>query len=116
MKIIYNNIVESRRYIAEVVGDRVRLGRSPSNDIVLNSPYVPEEAMVLYRRRDGWELVSCGMDSLVVGDRELHGGERLLITSDQQIKVFPFLLTLDLPDQLRTTNETRRRLLDEEAA
>ena len=114
MKIIYNNVVDSNRYIAEVVGDRVRIGRNPSNDIVLNSPYVPEEAMVLYRRRDGWELISSGMESLVVGDRELHGGERLLITSDQQIKLFPFVLTLDLPGQHRHSVEMKRRLLDEE--
>lgn len=114
MKIIYNNVVDANRYIAEVVGDRVRIGRNPGNDIVLNSPYVPEEAMVLYRRRDGWELISSGMDSLVVGDRELHGDERLLITSDQQIKLFPFVLTLDLPGQHRHSVETKRRLLDEE--
>lgn len=114
MKIIYNNVVDSNRYIAEVVGDRVRIGRNPGNDIVLNSPYVPEEAMVLYRRRDGWELISSGLDSLVVGDRELHGGERLLITSDQQIKLFPFVLTLDLPGQHRHSVEMKRRLLDEE--
>ena len=116
MKIIYNNVVDSRRYVASVLGERVRIGRRPDNDIVLNSPYVPEEALVLYKRREGWELVACGLETLQVGEEEVRGGDRLLITADQQIKIFPFVLTLDMPDETAPSDEMKQRALDEEAA
>ena len=114
MRIIYNNIVDSRRYMADVTGDRIRIGRRADNDIVLNSPYVAEEAIVLHRRQHGWELIACGLESLQVGERELHGGERMLITADEQIKIFPFVLTLDLPNQVQQSKQAQRQLLDEE--
>ncbi len=50
MKIWYNNIIDTERHVVEVQGDRIRIGRAASNEIVLDSPYVADEAAVLYRR------------------------------------------------------------------
>ncbi len=67
MKIWYNNIIDTERHVVEVQGDRIRIGRAASNEIVLDSPYVADEAAVLYRRNNGWELVALGMNGVTLG-------------------------------------------------
>jgi Flp pilus assembly CpaF family ATPase len=79
----------------------------------LDSPYVADEAAVLYRRNNGWELVALGMNGISLGDRQLFGGERCDIRGTQTISLFPFSLTLDLPKAAETTREQQRKQLDE---
>jgi pilus assembly protein CpaF len=113
MKIWYNNIIDTDRRVVEVQGDRIRIGRAPSNEIVLDSPYVADEAAVLYRRNHAWELVALGMNGVALGDRQLFGGERCDIRGSQTISLFPFSLTLDLPSAAETTRDHQRQLLDD---
>ncbi|HEX4412731.1 MAG TPA: ATPase, T2SS/T4P/T4SS family [Lacipirellulaceae bacterium] len=113
MKIWYNNIIDTDRRVVEVQGDRIRIGRSPSNEIVLDSPYVADEAAVLYRRNNGWELVALGMNGVTLGDKQLFGGERCNIRDSQTISLFPYTLTLDLPKAEERTREHQRKMLDE---
>jgi Flp pilus assembly CpaF family ATPase len=113
MKIWYNNIIDTERHVVEVQGDRIRIGRSDANEIVLDSPYVADEAAVLYRRSNGWELVSLGMNGVTLGDRQLFGGERCDIQGSQTMSLFPYSLTLDLPKAAETSREHQRRVLDE---
>jgi Flp pilus assembly CpaF family ATPase len=113
MKIWYNNIIDTDRHVVEVQGDRIRIGRSKANEIVLDSPYVAEEAAVLYRRSNGWELVALGMNGVSLGDRQLFGGDRCDIRGTQTISLFPFSLTLDLPKAAETTRDQQRKLLDD---
>ena len=109
MKIWYNNIIDTDRRVVEVQGDRIRIGRAPSNEIVLDSPYVADEAAVLYRRNNGWELVALGMNGITLDDRQLYGGERCDIRGSQTISLFPYSLTLDLPSAAETTREHQRQ-------
>lgn len=113
MKIWYNNVIDSERHVVEVQGDRIRIGRGKTNEIVLDSPCIADEAAVLYRRNSGWELVALGMNCVTIGDRKLFGGERLNICTSQTISLFPFTLSLDLPKAVETTREYQRQLLDE---
>ena len=113
MKIWYNNIIDTERHVVEVHGDRIRIGRAASNEIVLDSPYVADEAAVLYRRGNAWELVALGMNGVMLGDRQLFGGERCDIRGSQTISLFPYSLTLDLPSAAETTREHQRQLLDD---
>src|SRR6188472_76613 len=113
MKIWYNNIIDTDRRVVEVQGDRIRIGRAPNNEIVLDSPYVADEAAVLYRRNNGWELVALGMNGMTLDDRQLYGGERCDIRGSQTISLFPYSLTLDLPKAEETTREHQRKLLDD---
>jgi Flp pilus assembly CpaF family ATPase len=113
MKIWYNNIIDTDRHVVEVQGERIRIGRSPSNEIVLDSPYVADEAAVLYRRNNGWELVALGMNGVTLGDRQLFSGERCDIRGSQTISLFPYSLTLDLPKAAETTREQQRQVLDD---
>jgi pilus assembly protein CpaF len=113
MKIWYNNIIDTDRRVVEVQGDRIRIGRAPSNEIVLDSPYVADEAAVLYRRNTGWELVALGINGVTLGDKQLFGGERCSIRDSQTISLFPYTLTLDLPKAEERTREHQRQMLDE---
>jgi Flp pilus assembly CpaF family ATPase len=113
MKIWYNNIIDTDRHVVEVQGDRIRIGRSAANEIVLDSPYVADEAAVLYRRNNGWELVALGINGVTLGDRQLFGGERCEIRGSQTISLFPYSLTLDLPKAEETTREHQRQVLDD---
>src|SRR5262245_42760942 len=97
MKIWYNNIIDTDRHVVEVSGDRIRIGRAAHNEIVLDSPYVAEEAAVLYRRNGAWTLVSLGINGVKLGDRQLFGGDRCEIRTSQTLSLFPYSLTLDLP-------------------
>jgi len=113
MRIWYNNIIDVERHVVEVQGDRIRIGRAPTNDIVLDSPYVAEEAAVLYRRNNSWELVALGMNGVTIGDRHLFGGERCEVSGSQTISLFPYSLTLDLPKPAEITREHQRQVLDQ---
>jgi Flp pilus assembly CpaF family ATPase len=113
MKIWYNNIIDTDRHVVEVQGDRIRIGRSPANEIVLDSPYVADEAAVLYRRNNAWELVALGMNGVTLGDRQLFSGERCDIRGSQTISLFPYSLTLDLPKAAETTRDQQRQILDD---
>lgn len=112
MKIWFNNVVDTERKVVEVSGNRVRIGRAESNEIVLDSPYIADEAAVLYKRSGAWELVSLGINGLKVGDKQVYNGDRCQIRSNQSISLFPFTLTLDLPHEEELSRESVREQLD----
>lgn len=114
MKIYYNNIIDTERHVVEVTGDRVRIGRAKANDIVLESPFVAEEAAVLERRSGAWEVIALGMNGLRVGEEQLYSGDRLALRTSCSLSLFPFSLTLDLPSLAQTTREAERAALDEQ--
>jgi len=114
MRIWYNNILENSRYVLDVKTNRVRIGRRGDNDIVLNSPYIAEEAVVLTRRGGAWELTALGVNGCQIGDKQLREGDQLPVGSGQTIQLFPFTLTLDLPEQAVVSGEAQRQALDRE--
>ncbi len=114
MKIWWNNRIDSTRQMMELSSARIRIGRDPENDLVLNSPFVANEAAVLLRRGDVWELVALGLNEIQVGDRDLYGGDRVLLETNQDITIFPFSLTLDLPKHQESNQDSKRQKLDAE--
>ena len=113
MKIWFNNVIDTDRRVVEVQGNRIRIGRSSQNEIVLDSPFVADEAAVLYRRAGVWELVVLGMNGVRFGDRHLYNGDRCQVRTQQTIGLFPYSLTLDLPRVEEVTQETLRTRLDQ---
>ena len=113
MKIWFNNVIDTEPSVAEVTGDRVRIGRNADNDVVLDSPFIAGEAAVLYKRNGIWELVALGINGVKLGDRQLYNGDRCEIRTNQSISLFPFTLTLDLPHKVELTLETQRKKLDQ---
>jgi Flp pilus assembly CpaF family ATPase len=113
MKIWYNNVIDTDRRVYEVVGNRVRIGRAESNEIVLPSPFVAEEAAVLYRKNGRWELVVNGLNGLKLGDERLANGDRREIRTQNTISLFPWSLTIELPQQQTSAAEALRAQLDQ---
>lgn len=113
MKIWFNNVIDTDRSVADVTGNRVRIGRNADNDIVLDSPFIAGEAAVLYKRNGIWELVALGINGVKLGDRQLYNGDRCEIRTNQSISLFPFTLSLDLPHEAELTQESAREELDE---
>lgn len=112
MKIWFNNVVDTERKVIEVTGSRVRIGRAETNELVLDSPYIADEAAVLYQRDGAWELVALGINGVTVGDRQIYNGDRCEIRSNQSISLFPFSLTLDLPHEQELSRESVREQWD----
>lgn len=113
MKIWINHRVENRRHCVELSGTRIRIGRNPDNDVVLDSPFIADEEQVLFRRAGSWELLQLGLNGCQIGDQEIRSGERVAIEKSGLIKVFPYTLELDLPITQGTDAEAKRRALDE---
>jgi Flp pilus assembly CpaF family ATPase/pSer/pThr/pTyr-binding forkhead associated (FHA) protein len=113
MKIWFNNVIDTERNVAEISGNRVRIGRNTDNDIVLDSPFIAGEAAVLHKRRGAWELVALGINGVKLGDRQLYNGDRCEIRTNQSISLFPFTVTLDLPYEAELDRSTQRKDLDE---
>ena len=122
MKIWYNSIIDTDRHVVEVRGDRVTIGRGTKNDIVLDSPYVAEEAAVLNRTNGSWELTALGINGLVVkqpgddevdNERRVAGGDRYTVVASLAIHLYPYTLTIDLPENLTRNRAAQRSMLDE---
>ena len=96
MKIWFNNVIDTERNMTEVTGSRVRIGRNPDNDVVLDNPFIAGEAAVLYKRNGSWELVALGINGVKLGERQLYNGDRCEIRTNQSISLFPFTLSLSL--------------------
>jgi Flp pilus assembly CpaF family ATPase len=97
MRIWYNNILEAEtRQLYEAKSPRVRIGRAPDSDIVLTSPFVPLEAVLLFQRPEGWEVVALGIDGVAVDENELYSGQRLLVKSDATVRIWPYTFSLEV--------------------
>ena len=113
MKIWFNNVIDTERNMTEVTGSRVRIGRNPDNDVVLDNPFIAGEAAVLYKRNGSWELVALGINGVKLGERQLYNGDRCEIRTNQSISLFPFTLSLDLPHEVELSRESQRKNLDD---
>ena len=97
MKIWFNKVNESRRAMVELEDVEIRLGRDAENHIVLKSPLVSRRHAVV-RRLDGdqLELENVGVNSCLVGDTEVLGGERVTFASSVKIRIWPYTISFDV--------------------
>ena len=113
----YNPALDSERKSVDVPDRRVLIGRSEHNHVVLNSPFVAEEAAVLTRGDTGWEIKCLGNNAIHVGPMRLLTGQATILESGQEIVIGKvFTLSLELPKITIDSAQARRRRLDGEAA
>ncbi len=93
MKIWFNRINESRRSVVEVEGDQFRVGRDASNDVVLSSPLVSRYHAVVRANNGQLELENLGLNSCLVGDTEVLGGQTASFAPGVKIRIWPYTLT-----------------------
>ena len=75
MKIWYNKIHDSRRSMVEIESDEISIGRDAGNTLVLKSPLVSKRQAVIERSNGKLKLTNVGINSCMVGDEEVPGGE-----------------------------------------
>jgi Flp pilus assembly CpaF family ATPase len=95
MKIWFNKLSESRRSMLEVDDSVVTIGRDPSNRVVLHSPLVSRQHAVV-RIADGkLRLENVGLNSCIVGDEEVLGGQSAVFEPGTKVRIWPFTLTFE---------------------
>ncbi len=95
MKVWYNKVNESRRSVLEVDSTEVTIGRDPSNTVCLQSPLVSRRHAVV-RMVDGkLHLENVGLNSCVVADEEVLGGQTAVFTPGAKIRIWPYTLTFE---------------------
>ncbi len=95
MKIWYNKVNESRRSVLETSATSITIGRDVENHIVLKSPLVSRQHAVVRVESDRLLIENVGLNSCVVGDRELLGGEQAEFAPGMKVRIWPFTITFE---------------------
>lgn len=108
MRIWFNKISESRRSSIEFAGAEVNVGRDASNDLVLRSPLVSRRHAIVRRlEANQLELENVGVNSCLVGDIEVLGGDRVKFAPTVKVRIWPYTLSFEAET---TASITRREL------
>jgi len=95
MKVWFNKISESRRSMVELHDSEVSIGRDPSNGVVLQSPLV-SRCHAVVRLVDGkLHLENVGLNSCVVGEEEVLGGQSAIFEPGTKVRIWPYTLTFE---------------------
>ncbi len=95
MKIWFNKIHDSRRQSIETEEPTISVGRDRSNVLVLHSPLVSKRQAVVRRGNGTLEFENVGINSCMVGDTEVMGGESIGFSAGETVRVGPFTLTFE---------------------
>lgn len=95
MRVWYNRVHESRRTMVEVDGTEVTIGRDPSNTIVLNSPLVSRRHAIVRLENGKLVLHNIGLNSCLVGEEEILGGQTAVFEPGTKVRIWPFTLTFE---------------------
>src|SRR5690606_2015803 len=106
---------ESRSCV-EVQGDNIRIGRQGDNDLVLASPLIADQALVLQRTASDWEVLVTNPGGCQINRTPLKYGDRVRISGNCRIDLFPFTLELE-PHANGNRGATQQRVdLEREAS
>jgi pilus assembly protein CpaF len=95
MKIWFNKINESRRSVVEAVEAEVTIGRDATNTVCLQSPLVSRRHAVVRLQNGKLQLENVGLNSCVVGDEEVLGGQTAEFEPGAKVRIWPFTLTFE---------------------
>jgi len=95
VKIWFNKVNESRRSMVETNGEEVQIGRDPGNHVVLRSPLVSRRHAVVRKKGDELELENVGLNSCLVGDTEVLGGERATFGPGVKVRIWPYTISFE---------------------
>ena len=95
MKVWFNKVHESRRQSIDTEHPEISIGRERGNVLVLQSPMVSKRQAIV--RRDDGQLVlqNIGINSCMVGDTEVMGGDSLQFAAGETVRIGPFTLTFE---------------------
>ncbi len=73
----------------------IHIGRDNSNTVILQSPLVSKRQAIVRRDNGSLMLENIGINSCMLGDVELIGGESAEIRAGDTIRIWPFTLTFE---------------------
>ncbi len=95
MRVWFNRINESRRTMVAVEANEVTIGRDPSNTVVLASPLVSRHHAIVRLHNGQLILENIGLNSCLVGDEEVLGGQSVVFDPGAKVRIWPFTLTFE---------------------
>lgn len=95
MKVWFNKVNESRRQSIETEDATISVGRDRSNVLTLQSPLVSKRQAVVTRNDGQLQFENVGINSCMVGDTEVMGGETIDFSPGETVRVGPFTLTFE---------------------
>jgi len=99
VKIWFNKIHDSRRAMIEIAdGAEISIGRDGSNTLVLKSPLVSKRQALVSRDNGRFKLTNVGINSCMVGDAEVLGGETRLFSLGETVRIWPYTLNFELEE------------------
>ena len=108
MLVLYNHENEAKQYSKEVFGKQIKIGSSPDNDIVLkNNVVAPVAAVIEQKGNASWVLRVCSMNPITIEGRDFNFGDTLQLNYRTALKIFPYDIVLDLPQQEEVTRKER---------
>ncbi|MBI1900248.1 MAG: Flp pilus assembly complex ATPase component TadA [Planctomycetia bacterium] len=95
MKVWYNKVNESRRALVESDKPEVTIGRDADNLVVLKSPLVSRHHAVVRSSNGQLQLENVGLNSCLVGEQEVLGGEKVEFLPGVKVRIWPYTLTFE---------------------
>lgn len=95
MRIWFNKIHDSRRQLLEASGDEITIGRERGNTLILSSPLVAKQQAVVKRVNGVLTLENLGINSCLVGENEVLGGQSHPIHAGDTVRIWPFTITFE---------------------
>ena len=95
MKIWYNKIHDSKRSMLDTEAEEIKVGRDPSNTLILKSPLVSKFQVIIRKLNNEYQLENVGINSCMIGDREVLGGETTKFAVGEVVRVWPYTLTFE---------------------
>jgi pilus assembly protein CpaF len=95
MKVWFNKVNESRRQSIETEDATISVGRDRANALTLQSPLVSKRQAVVTRDNGLLKFENVGINSCMVGDTEVMGGETIDFSPGETVRVGPFTLTFE---------------------
>ncbi len=95
MKIWFNRISESRRGVVDTAEVEITIGRDPGCTVCLQSPLVSRRHAVVWPEGVKLRLENVGLNSCVVGDEEVLGGQSAVFEPGTKVRIWPFTLTFE---------------------
>lgn len=93
--------------VVRVRGSRIRMGRNPANDIVLDCPFIDESAVTLQRIEDRWKINVAAINGLETGGQKLNQGDSVWWDGRSALRLFPYVFQLRETPQATVTTEQR---------
>jgi Flp pilus assembly CpaF family ATPase len=95
MKVWYNKVNEGRRSVVDVGDTEVTIGRDSANSVCLQSPLVSRRHAVVRPAGDKLHLENLGLNSCIVGDEEVLGGQSAVFEPSAKVRIWPYTLSFE---------------------